>query len=558
MSEAEFGKTQLKQLEQYKDRWSSLGAQTGLIGTSDQLSVEQLREFEIFQDYDDKILEKIRQDVSVATWQEGAVLFEEGTYVDLAFFVVEGEVEVFLQGVAGVAAPGAGARPIFDSSRTVVSLPAPSKPAGEEKPTAARGTDIAAATAVPKTERSRPSGTITFLATMDFDLPRGVATRLGPGEFFGEIGALSGWPQSVTARTATPCRLLQIRTPALRVLKRKSSALTERLDKLYRQRSLSAQLKNTPLFSTCSDIFLEALKEVVDLVSCEGGEVIVEEGDAADAFYLVRSGFVKLLQRFGEGELVVSYLSKGMTLGESELLIDGLDSWQVTAVSVENAELVRLPKEMFGQLVRNQPEIEAQLWRSAADRIREAGYSRRNIAYSEFTQVALDQGLVQGNSILAIDLNSCTRCDDCVKACADTHEGRPRFVREGNKYENLLIAKSCYQCRDPVCLVGCPTGAIHRSGAGDEVLIDEEICIGCATCYRNCPYDAIVMHETGIAWPEDAVPTGLRGKDQKLASKCDLCADTGHGPACVSNCPQGCAYRVGTLEEFEKLLVRRV
>ena len=133
----------------------------------------------------------------------------------------------------------------------------------------------------------------------------------------------------------------------------------------------------------------------------------------------------------------------------------------------------------------------------------------------------------------------------------------PRFVREGSKYENLLIAKSCYHCRDPVCLIGCPTGAIHRAGAGDEVVIDEEICIGCATCYRNCPYDAIVMHETGAIWPEDAVPTGLRGKDRQLASKCDLCADTGHGPACVSNCPQGCAFRVGTLEEFQRLLETR-
>ena len=203
------------------------------------------------------------------------------------------------------------------------------------------------------------------------------------------------------------------------------------------------------------------------------------------------------------------------------------------------------------------PEIEEQLWRSATERIKEAGFSRRHIGYSEFTQVALDHGLVQGNSILAIDLNSCTRCDDCVRACADTHGGRPRFVREGSKYQNLLIAKSCYHCRDPVCLVGCPTGAIHRSGAGDQVGIDEEICIGCATCFRNCPYDAIVMHETGSVWPDDALPAGLRGRDQKLASKCDLCEDTGHGPACVSNCPQGCAYRVGSLEEFEALLESR-
>ncbi|MCZ6508133.1 MAG: 4Fe-4S dicluster domain-containing protein, partial [Acidobacteria bacterium] len=161
-------------------------------------------------------------------------------------------------------------------------------------------------------------------------------------------------------------------------------------------------------------------------------------------------------------------------------------------------------------------------------------------------------------SILAIDLNRCTRCDDCVRACAATHDGLPRFVREGSTYGNLLVAKSCYHCRDPVCLVGCPTGAIHRAGVGDVVEISPEICIGCSSCANNCPYDAIMMHETGETWPEDTVPEGLRGRDRNLASKCDLCHDTGHGPACVSNCPQGCAYRVGSLEEFEKLLSSEV
>jgi Fe-S-cluster-containing dehydrogenase component/CRP-like cAMP-binding protein len=398
---------------------------------------------------------------------------------------------------------------------------------------------------------------ITLLATMDFDLPRGHSTRLGRGEVLGEIGAMSGWPQSVTARTATACRLIQVRVPALRLMKRKSKALKERLDKRYRERSLAAQLKGTPLFAGCNDLVMEALKDSVELVSLEPGEALLQEGDKADAVYLVRSGFLKLSQAFEAGTLSVSYLSKGMTLGEVELLIDGIDSWQVTAESVEYTELVRIPWDIFERVIDSDSRLRQQLWTTALERIEESGAARRHIPQAEFVQIALDNGLVQGSSILAIDLNACTRCDDCVKACADTHGGRPRFVREGNRYENLLIAKSCYHCRDPVCLVGCPTGAIHRAGVGDVVEIDEEVCIGCSTCFRNCPYDAIVMWETGESWADDMVPEGLRGKDRQSASKCDLCLETGHGPACVSNCPQGCAYRVGSLEEFRALLEKR-
>lgn len=540
-------KTMLKRIEQYRDRWSSYGVQTGIVAISEKLSPGELRTYEIFQDFDDKFLEKISPDVSVVVWKEGSVLFEQGTYLDLAFFIAGGEVDVFVEGAGEVQE----AEPIFDTSRTVMISPA-------DRP----GPD----TAVGRTAYFRPSQMIdakasgshqiTFLASMDFDLPQGATARLGRGELFGEIGAMSGWPQSVTARTAGECQLVQIRVPALRMMKRKSRALKDRVDQLYKERALMTQLKSTPLFRGCNDFFIQGLMEVVELVSCNPGEELVREGEPADAVYLVRSGFVKLVQSFGDGEIAVSYLSKGMTLGEVEFLLDGVDHWEVTASSVEYAELVKIPAETFGNLVKLSPEIEEQLWRTATARIKECGSSRHDVSRSEFVSGALETGLVQGNSILVIDLESCTRCDDCVRACAATHGGRPRFVREGNKVDNLLIAKSCYHCRDPVCLVGCPTGAIHRAGLEAVVEVDEGICIGCGTCSRNCPYDAIVMHETEEVWPDDMIPTGLRGTDRMLASKCDLCHSTGHGPACVSNCPQGCAYRVGSVEEIQELLAR--
>ena len=533
------GKTELRRLEQYRDRWSSYDEQSGLVGIAEKMSVEKLRELDIFAEYDDKFLERISSDVALASWKAGSVLFEQGAYIDLAFCVVAGEVEVFLEGVD--AADG-GARPIFDLSRTTIGRPL------EEEAVSAGGTVL-----MRRAVRAKPTE-ITFLSTMDFDLPRGSAVRLGPGELFGEIGAMSGWPQSVTARTTADSRLLQIRLPALRLMKRKSKALKKRLDDLYRERSLAAQLRGTPIFRGLGEPLIEALKESVELVSCDPDEVVVSEGEPADALYLVRSGFLKLMQRFGEGEIAVSYLSKGMTLGEAELLVEGVDGWRTSAVSVEFAELVKLPRQILDQLVAGQPGLEEQLWRSAAERIKEAGATRRDVARADFLQVALDSGLVQGNSILAIDLDRCTRCDDCVRACAATHQGRPRFVREGGRVGGLLVARSCYHCRDPVCLVGCPTGAIHRTGVGDVVAVDEQICIGCSACANNCPYDAIVMHDCDESWPEDMVPVGLRGKQRQVASKCDLCYDAGHGPACVSNCPQACAYRVGSVEEFQRLL----
>lgn len=521
----------------HADRWSDLGEDTGLRGLSSVLTPDELKQFEIFDGLPDDFLEELSPDISVAEWESDITLFEEGSYLDLAFYVVEGEVDVHLH------RREEAAQPIFTARMVAPDLSPPTT--GAPKP-------AAPTQAVPAP--SSGDAEITYLSTMDFDLRPGGRKRLGEGEFFGEIGALNGWPQSVTARTASRCTLVQIRVPALRKLRRKSKTLKERLDDIYRDRTLRSHLASTPLLSVCDDRVVEELAEKVDLVSCQPGENLVQEGEAAEHLFLVRSGFLRLSQTVGEGEVVVSYLSKGSTLGEVELLIDGVEAWRVSASSVGHSELVRIRRQDFRAIVDGEPGLERLLWEVAVDRIRETGFTRKHLERSDLIEFGLAKGLVQGSSVLVIDLETCTRCDDCVRGCAETHGGIPRFVREGEKYQNFLVPRSCYHCEDPVCLIGCPTGAIRRAKVGDVVEIDPNICIGCSMCAQNCPYDAIVMHELGETWPEDAVPERLRGRPRRMASKCDLCHASEAGPACVASCPHGCAYRVTSLDEFDGLL----
>jgi len=549
--------TEAKRIAQYKDRWNSFGVNTGIVKISERLTLAELKKYELFQEYDDdNFLEKLLPDISIATWKLGKILFEEGNYLDLAFFVLDGNVEIFLKRLQESANLS---RPLFDASRTMPALdsktiPATSFPALAGDKTASMETMLQSQLR----RQSRGDSKTIYLSSLDVDIPAGSIMRLGPGEIFGEIGAMNGWPQSVTARTATECTLLQIRTPALRRMKTESSEFQARLDQLYRERSLATHLKTTPLLQNCDDAFIQALTQKVELVSLRPKKIAIKEGDPVDALYLVRSGFVKLSQQFGEEAIVATYLSKGMTLGEIELLLDDVEKWKFTATSVEHCDLVKIGRADFRELVRQYPAVEKQLWETAVARIKETGGSKKNIGQSEFIDAALEKGLMQGNSILVIDLETCTRCDDCVRACADTHEGQPRFVREGDKYENFLITKSCYHCYDPMCLIGCPTGAIRRANIGAVVEIEDDLCIGCKACANNCPYDAIVMADTGTMWPLDALEKDYRGKPRLLASKCDRCAKTNHGPACVNNCPHGCAIRVASLDEFQRLLERRI
>lgn len=540
----DLSKTQIKRLEQYKDRWTSFGGSTGIIEISEKPTPEVLKRYPIFQEFEDKFLEKISPDVSIARWKKGSVLFEEGSYLDIAFYVVSGELEVSFQKMQ------AGKdQPIFNRARTMMVGAGVAKPRSEGGQTVFQGQ-------VAKQERNPKA--ITFLSSIDFNLPSDGKTRLGAGEFVGEIRESKGWPQSVTVKTSSDCELLQIRVAALRIMRKRSNALKSKLDALYRERSLFTQLKTTPLFGGLSDEFIQSLAQSVELISCEPDEVISREGEQSDALYLVRSGFVKLSQRMGEGNVVVSYLSKGGIFGDAELLIEGIQGWIYTASSKEYSELVKISRKDFRRLLDQYPAMEASLWDSVVSRLKESGYSRRVVSQSEFIDTALNKGLVEGNSILMIDLSVCTRCDDCVRGCAETHGGIPRFVREGDKVGNFLITRACYHCEDPVCLVGCPTGAIRRTDVGDVVAIDDKLCIGCSTCSNNCPYDAITMFNTDEQWPADMIPEGLRGKDKQLATKCDLCYTDPQGPACVRSCPHGCAVRVGDLKEFKNLMSKSV
>jgi Fe-S-cluster-containing dehydrogenase component len=135
------------------------------------------------------------------------------------------------------------------------------------------------------------------------------------------------------------------------------------------------------------------------------------------------------------------------------------------------------------------------------------------------------------------------KCDDCVRACASTHGGNPRFVRHGKTFDHWMVTNACMHCTDPVCLIGCPTGAIHRSESGGTVLINDKTCIGCSTCANSCPYDNIIM----VAINDKKGRPILDPNDQRpimKATKCDLCSEQISGPACVRACPYDALQRV--------------
>lgn len=468
----------------------------------------------------DKVIEKVRTYMHVVEFQPGDLVLREGDYSDSAYFIVEGVVEVMRPG------QGKAARPQLRGGAHV-------PPA--QRPGARPGAPMMVG-------RGSGSGGTVMLSAFPADVVPGKRTILEQGEIFGEIAALSRYPVSATVRAESRVKLLQIRLRGLRTLAQTSKEFKAYLDTRYRERTLIQHLRNVSVFSRLDDAFLAELKTKVELLSFEPGQVIVEEGAAAESFFLVRGGFVKVSVRAGSSDLAVTYLRKGDYAGEAALLLK--ETWPFTLQALEHVEIVKLGKDVFEEILGAYPTLQDELWGEMMERLKQRGAVSRDPISSEYIQMAMDTGLIHGESVLLIDLSTCTRCDECVRGCADAHGGVPRFIREGQKYRRWLVPTACYQCTDPVCMMECPTGAITREVGTLEVTVNEPTCIGCRNCAERCPWGNIIMVETGEVRKD--------GKAVEVATKCDLCLTRPEGPACVQMCPHGSAVRI-SFKEMERV-----
>src|SRR5207244_1922473 len=149
----------------------------------------------------------------------------------------------------------------------------------------------------------------------------------------------------------------------------KNKRFKAELDRSYRQRALATHLRSVPMFAGITDDFIDYLRDRVELVRYEAGQVIVRQGEQADAFYLVRIGFVKVTQGFPGGEMVLQYLGRGTYFGEIGLLGGGARI--ATCTALDHCEVVRIKAEDFHAMLQRFPDVRWKLEATAAARTAE-------------------------------------------------------------------------------------------------------------------------------------------------------------------------------------------
>jgi len=421
-------------------------------------------------------------------------------------------------------------------------------------------------------ERNEPGSSLFAIATGHVLVevnPKdaSITVPIGQGSIFGEVGLVSGRPRGATIRSGEDAILVEVsRLAALRLM----AAVPEAKRAVTR---ISVERQLLQMFG--SGLSAADVADVVDnheIMQVRAGEAIINEREEGYDIFVIRTGSMVVERNIGGKPVFLSYLPAGSYVGEMALLDGGRRTATVRAAV--KSEVIKLDGERVRALLDANPRLR--------DRFEEDMRKRREVnsfieakkdsfgnvvdMYSSVASFLVENGIGEATDVLLIDEKLCVGCDNCEKACADSHDGLSRLNREAGKtFAHLHVPTSCRHCEHPHCMADCPPNAIHR-GPDGEVFIDDT-CIGCGNCQRNCPYGVIRMDKVPpkkpglLQWlffgrgPGPGEPDKKWVYDRvspetpKRAIKCDMCSGIKGGPACVRACPTGAAIRVAP-EEF--------
>ena len=534
------------------------------------LDVERVLEQPLFRDIDASqfgdrlpLREIIRNDTRVRRFAPGDVIVREGDYGNSMFVIITGRVRVVTDGVTDAEL----GRRIRQRPRTVFQA-LKQLWANADQPEVR---DISAYGGSRSLDlRGEADDARMYLADVDAFLKQHETVALDEGAAFGEIAALARSPRTATAVAELETDVVELRWQGLRDIRGRDAGFREHIDGLYRQRSLAQHLREAPLFAHLDDAVVTEIARHTsfethgtfewfrDFKRVKGDDpaallgqepVVVEQDHYLDGLIMIRSGFGRISEHLDQGERTTGYATQNDVFGLEDIVRSWREGVQPTARrslrAIGTLDILRVPTSLVERHVL--PNVPRSMLPEP-----EPGDDGPAPAWLEqCTDLGLPQSLVDffvdertinGRASMLIDADRCTGCDDCVRACSAAHDNNPRFKRHGPVHDGIQITNACMHCADPVCLIGCPTGAIHLHETG-AVVIDDATCIGCSTCANACPYDNITMVEIRDREGEFILDQQT-GQPIVKATKCDLCHEQLGGPACERACPHDALIRI--------------
>ena len=126
-------------------------------------------------------------------------------------------------------------------------------------------------------------------------------------------------------------------------------------------------LRRVPIFAEIEPAKLKLLAFMSERVGFDPGKRLVQQGDPADAAYLIIDGHAEVILETRAGPVVVATIGANETVGEMGILGDVPRNATVRAK--DRVIVLRISKEPFMRMVREFPNMAVSIMRELAQRL---------------------------------------------------------------------------------------------------------------------------------------------------------------------------------------------
>ena len=136
-------------------------------------------------------------------------------------------------------------------------------------------------------------------------------------------------------------------------------------------------LRRVPMFAEIEPAKLKLLAFMCERVGFDPGKRLMQQGDLADAAYLIIDGHAEVILETSSGPVIVATVGTNEIVGEVGIL--GNAPRAATVRAKDRLTALRIPKEPFMRMVRECPTIAVSIMQELAQRLH-----RSNGNFSEY------------------------------------------------------------------------------------------------------------------------------------------------------------------------------
>jgi CRP-like cAMP-binding protein len=126
-------------------------------------------------------------------------------------------------------------------------------------------------------------------------------------------------------------------------------------------------IRQFPIFAQIQPAMQKLLCFSAERLTYNAGQVMFKAGDMGDAAYIVIEGKVEISVPSSSGPIVVNMVGRNEIIGE--IAIFGDVPRTATAKAVTRLETLRISKELFAKIIRENPDAALELIRVLAARL---------------------------------------------------------------------------------------------------------------------------------------------------------------------------------------------